>query len=40
VLVSPGASHAVRNDGDSALWLGAISSETYDPGESVSRMVI
>lgn len=36
VLVSPKASHAVRNDGDSALWLVAISSETYDPGESVS----
>src|SRR5579864_8715774 len=40
VLVSPGASHAVRNDGDSALWLVAISSETYDPGESVSRRVV
>ena len=40
VLVSPGASHAVRNDGDSALWLVAISSETYDPGETVSRKVV
>lgn len=40
VLVSPGASHAVRNDGDSALWLVAISSETYDPAESVTRKVV
>jgi hypothetical protein len=34
LLVSPGASHAVRNDGDSALWPAAISSETYDPGRA------
>jgi dTDP-4-dehydrorhamnose 3,5-epimerase-like enzyme len=40
VLVSPGASHAVRNDGQSLLWLVAISSETYDPAESVGRRVI
>jgi dTDP-4-dehydrorhamnose 3,5-epimerase-like enzyme len=40
ILVSPGASHAVRNDGESALWLMAISSETYDPGESVTRKVV
>jgi dTDP-4-dehydrorhamnose 3,5-epimerase-like enzyme len=40
VLVSPGASHAVRNDGDGALWLVAISSETYDPAESVARKVV
>jgi oxalate decarboxylase/phosphoglucose isomerase-like protein (cupin superfamily) len=40
VLVSPGASHAVRNDGDSPLWLVAISSETYDPAESVTRRVV
>jgi oxalate decarboxylase/phosphoglucose isomerase-like protein (cupin superfamily) len=39
VLVSPGASHAVRNDGDRDLWLAAISSETYDPAESVTRKV-
>src|SRR5580704_5288523 len=39
VLVSPGASHAVRNDSDGLLWLVAISSETYDPGESVARKV-
>lgn len=40
ILISPGASHAVRNDGESPLWLMAISSETYDPAESVSRKVI
>jgi len=40
VLVSPGASHAVRNDGDNNLWLVAISSETYDPAESVTRKVV
>jgi len=40
VLVSPGASHAVRNDGDAPLWLVAISSETYDPAESVARKVV
>ena len=40
VLVSPGVSHAVRNDGDNVLWLVAISSETYDPAESVTRKVV
>ena len=40
VLVSPGASHAVRNDSDDLLWLVAISSETYDPAESVARKVV
>jgi len=40
VLVSPGASHAVRNDGDDSLWLVAISSEAYDPAESVPRKVV
>ena len=40
VLVSPGASHAVRNDGHDPLWLVAISSEPYDPAESVTRKVI
>jgi dTDP-4-dehydrorhamnose 3,5-epimerase-like enzyme len=40
VLVSPGESHAVRNDGDRELWLVAISSESYDPAESVSRKVV
>lgn len=40
VLVAPGASHAVRNDGTAPLWLMAISSETYDPAESVARKVV
>ena len=40
ILVSPGGSHAVRNDGERELWLVAISSETYDPGESVARKVV
>ncbi len=40
VLVSPGASLAVRNDGDGNLWLLTISSETYDPAESVVRKVV
>ncbi len=40
VTVSPGASHAVRNDGDQTMWLVAISSETYDPAESVTRKVV
>ena len=40
VLVSPGASHAVQNESDALLWLVAISSETYDPAESVARRVV
>ncbi|HUD66620.1 MAG TPA: hypothetical protein VMQ17_18700 [Candidatus Sulfotelmatobacter sp.] len=40
IVLVPGASHAVRNDGDTALWLVAILSETYDPGKSVSRKVV
>jgi dTDP-4-dehydrorhamnose 3,5-epimerase-like enzyme len=40
VLVETGASHAVRNDGEDVLWLVAISSENYDPGESVGRKVV
>ena len=40
VLVSPGGSHAVRNDGDETLWFVACSSEPYDPQESVARKVI
>jgi dTDP-4-dehydrorhamnose 3,5-epimerase-like enzyme len=40
VLVSPGASHAVRNDGDATLWLVACSSEPYDPKEIVARKVV
>ena len=40
ILISPHASHAVRNDGSQSLWFVAISSETYDPAESVARKVI
>jgi dTDP-4-dehydrorhamnose 3,5-epimerase-like enzyme len=40
VLLSPGASIAVRNDGDGDLWLVTISSETYDPADSVPRRVV
>ena len=39
-LVAPGASHAVRNDGDATLWLVAISSEPYDPAETVARKLV
>jgi oxalate decarboxylase/phosphoglucose isomerase-like protein (cupin superfamily) len=40
VLVSPGASHAVRNDGSATLWLVACSSETYDSATVVARKVV
>jgi dTDP-4-dehydrorhamnose 3,5-epimerase-like enzyme len=42
VLVPPAASHALRNDDDGAdtLWLTAISSEPYDPTETVARKVV
>jgi dTDP-4-dehydrorhamnose 3,5-epimerase-like enzyme len=40
VLVSPGCSHAVRNDGSGLLWLVACSSEPYEPREVVARKVI
>jgi oxalate decarboxylase/phosphoglucose isomerase-like protein (cupin superfamily) len=40
VLVSPGGSHAVRNDGEATLWLAACSSELYDPTETVARKVV
>lgn len=40
VMVSPGASHAVRNDGDGRLWLVLCSSEAYDPAKIVARKVI
>ena len=40
VLIAPGASHAVRNDADQALWGVSISSENYDPAESVARKVV
>ena len=40
ILVSPGASHAVRNDGAGELRLVAFSSEEYDPAETVARKVV
>jgi hypothetical protein len=40
VLVSPGASHAVRNEDENMLWLIALSSESYDPAESVMRKLV
>jgi oxalate decarboxylase/phosphoglucose isomerase-like protein (cupin superfamily) len=40
VLVSPGNSHAVRNDGEGTLWLVACSSEPYDPATVVARKVV
>lgn len=40
VLVSPGCSHAVRNDGTSLLWLVTCSSELYDPATVVARKVV
>jgi dTDP-4-dehydrorhamnose 3,5-epimerase-like enzyme len=40
VLVSPGSSHAVRNDGKTTLWLVACSSEPYDPATVVARRVV
>jgi oxalate decarboxylase/phosphoglucose isomerase-like protein (cupin superfamily) len=40
LLISPGASHAIRNDGDDNLWFVAISSLAYDPAESVARKVV
>ncbi len=40
VLVQPGASHAVRNDGNEMLWLVACSSTPYDAKEVLARKVI
>jgi dTDP-4-dehydrorhamnose 3,5-epimerase-like enzyme len=40
VTVLPGASHAVRNDGDQTLTLMAASSEPYDPQDSIARNVL
>jgi dTDP-4-dehydrorhamnose 3,5-epimerase-like enzyme len=40
VLVTPGISHAVRNDGSNKLWLAAFSSEPYDPATVVARRVL
>lgn len=40
VLIPPGTSHAVRNDGDAPLWIVACSSEPYDPATVVARKVV
>jgi dTDP-4-dehydrorhamnose 3,5-epimerase-like enzyme len=40
ITIAPGASHAVRNDGDQALTLVAASSEPYDPQDSIARRVV
>jgi oxalate decarboxylase/phosphoglucose isomerase-like protein (cupin superfamily) len=40
VLISPGCSHAVRNDGSAPLWLVTCSSEAYDPATVVARKVV
>ncbi|HTU40570.1 MAG TPA: cupin domain-containing protein [Candidatus Aquilonibacter sp.] len=40
VRISPGCSHAIRNDGASLLWLVACSSEAYDSATVVARKVI
>ncbi len=40
VLVLPGASHAVRNDGAAPLWLVSCASAPYDPAEVIARKVI
>jgi dTDP-4-dehydrorhamnose 3,5-epimerase-like enzyme len=40
VLILPGAAHAVRNDEAGTLWLAAVSSEPYDPNETVARKVV
>ena len=40
VLVSPGNSHAVRNDGKNALWLVTCATDPYDPETVVARKVV
>jgi dTDP-4-dehydrorhamnose 3,5-epimerase-like enzyme len=40
VLISPGCSHAVRNDDAGLLWLVACSSDLYDPATVVARKVV
>lgn len=40
ILIAPGASHVVRNNGDKVLSLVAFSSEPYDPAETVARKLI
>lgn len=40
VLIPPGVSHAVRNDGSTTLLLVACSSASYDANEVVARKVV
>jgi oxalate decarboxylase/phosphoglucose isomerase-like protein (cupin superfamily) len=40
VLILPGASHAVRNDGNGSLWMVACSSAPYDASQVVMRKVV
>jgi dTDP-4-dehydrorhamnose 3,5-epimerase-like enzyme len=40
ILVSPGASHALRNDGEQEMSIVAFSSEMYDPAETVARKLV
>src|ERR1700733_11469775 len=40
ILVAPGASHAMRNDGERILWVASISSESYDAADRVERTVV
>jgi oxalate decarboxylase/phosphoglucose isomerase-like protein (cupin superfamily) len=40
VLIQPGASHAVRNDGNTTLWLVACSAAPYDSSEVIARKVV
>jgi dTDP-4-dehydrorhamnose 3,5-epimerase-like enzyme len=39
IVIRPGASHAVRNNGTGSLTLMAASSESYDPNDSIARKV-
>ncbi len=40
ILLEPGASHAVRNDGEGTMVLATILSGPYDPQETVGRKVV
>ncbi|HEY6769108.1 MAG TPA: hypothetical protein VI386_30560 [Candidatus Sulfotelmatobacter sp.] len=40
ILVAVDSSHALRNEGNATLWWLGISSEAYDPAESVARKVL
>jgi len=40
VLISPGAAHAVRNDGERDLWIVVFSSDAFDPAETLRRELV